>query len=138
MMPILNAALPVLGSVLDKVIPDPKARDKAKLEVQRLQQEGELKETELQLSAIIAEANSKDPWTSRARPTFLYVMYLLIVSCLVGAIVGVWYPDQVSHAGDNLAHLLNAIPEPFVILFGSAYLGYTGARSFEKAKGKAQ
>ncbi len=43
MMPILNAALPVLGSVLDKVIPDPKARDKAKLEVQRLQQEGELK-----------------------------------------------------------------------------------------------
>ncbi len=31
------------------------------------------------MTAIVAEANSADPWTSRARPSFLYVMYALLL-----------------------------------------------------------
>lgn len=31
------------------------------------------------MKAIIAEAQSRDPWTSRARPSFMYVMYVLIL-----------------------------------------------------------
>ena len=34
--------------------------------------------------------NSADPWTSRARPTFLYLIYLVILLCVVGAVIGMW------------------------------------------------
>ena len=32
-----------------------------------------------QMQAIVAEAQSADPRTSRARPSFLYVMYALLI-----------------------------------------------------------
>jgi hypothetical protein len=31
------------------------------------------------MAAVLAEAESPDPWTSRARPSFLYVMYVLLL-----------------------------------------------------------
>lgn len=125
------------GKVLDRVLPDPVARDKARAELVRLQQEGALDEVRTQLSAILAEAASPDPWTSRARPAFLYVMYAVIVGCLVGGIIGIWWPSQVAVAAQNVSALLGAIPESLWWLFGAGYLGYTGARSFDKWRGAA-
>jgi ABC-type dipeptide/oligopeptide/nickel transport system permease subunit len=69
---------------------------------------------------------------SRARPTFLYVIYTCIGMCFVGAIAGVFYPEQVTTAAQNLTNLLAAIPESLWWLFGASYLGYTGGRSFDK------
>ena len=77
MFNIITQLLPVVGEIIDRVIPDPKAREAAKIQLIQQAQEGKLKEVEQQLSAILAEAQSKDPWTSRARPTFLYVVYLV-------------------------------------------------------------
>ena len=37
-------------------------------------------------------------------------------------------------AGQNIANLLAAIPEELWWLFGTGYLGYTGARSFDKRR----
>lgn len=125
------------GKVLDRVLPDPVARAKARAELVRLQQEGALDEVRTQLSAILAEAASPDPWTSRARPAFLYVMYAVIVGCLVGGIIGIWWPSQVAVAAQNVSALLGAIPESLWWLFGAGYLGYTGARSFDKWRGAA-
>ena len=124
-----------IGKVLDRVLPDPVARDKARAELARLQQEGALDEARAQLSAILAEAASPDPWTSRARPAFLYVMYAVILGCLAGGIVGIWWPAHVATAAQNVAALLGAIPESLWWLFGAGYLGYTGARSFDKWRG---
>jgi hypothetical protein len=87
------------------------------------------------LSAILAEANSADPWTSRARPTFLYVIYGVIMLCVLGSIIGIWWPQQVFQAAENLNKLLGAVPESLWWLFGAGYLGYTGARSFDKWRG---
>ncbi len=126
-----------IGKVLDRVLPDPVARDKARAELARLQQEGALDEARAQLSAILAEAASPDPWTSRARPAFLYVMYAVILGCLAGGIVGIWWPAHVATAAQNVAALLGAIPESLWWLFGAGYLGYTGARSFDKWRGVA-
>ena len=75
-----------------------------------------------------------DKWTSRARPTFLYVMYGVILLTIVGGIIGIWFPDQVTTAAQNIANLLAAIPESLWWLFGTGYLGYTGARSVDKWK----
>ena len=127
--------VPVLGDVLDKIIPDAAQRDAAKLELLKAQQAGKLDETRTQLSAILAEANSADPWTSRARPTFLYVFYVLLMLCVVGGILGIWWPERVTTAAQNVANLMAALPEELWWVFGVGYLGYTGARSFDKRRG---
>jgi hypothetical protein len=66
--------------LIDKLIPDPVAKAKAKQDLIELEQKGSLKELEISMSAIVAEAKSKDKWTSRARPSFLYTMYFMILS----------------------------------------------------------
>jgi len=76
-----------------------------------------------------------DPWVTRARPAFLYVIYTVILLCVFGSIVGVWWPEKVLIAADNLRMLLGAIPEDVWWLFGAGYLGYTGARSYDKRQG---
>ena len=128
----------VVDKVLDRVLPDPKAREAAALAVRELEQRGEFENTTAQLSAILAEANSQDKWTSRARPMFLYVMYSAIALCFVGAVVGVWFPAHVAQAAANLQVMLAAIPESLWALFGVGYLGYTGARSWDKSKGASR
>ena len=106
MTPILTTLAPGLleaGSrLIDRLVPDPAEREKAKLAL--LQAEGQLALQEMQasLSAILAEANSPDPWTSRARPTFLYVIYGVILLCVMGAIIGIWWPTHVFQAAENL------------------------------------
>lgn len=138
----LSPASSVVSSLgrelISRIWPDPAQQAEAQRKLVELQQTGQLRGVELQLSAILAEANSADPWTSRARPTFLYLMYALISLLVVGAIVGIWWPAQVMQAAENLNKLLSALPEQLWWLFGTGYLGYTGARMWEKGKGAAK
>jgi hypothetical protein len=121
--------------LIARIWPDPAQQAEAQRKLAELEQAGELRGIELQLSAILAEANSADPYTSRARPTFLYVMYAIILLLVVGAILGIWWPVQVFQAAGNLSKLLSALPEELWWLFGTGYLGYTGARTYEKRAG---
>ena len=134
MLNILTSLLPLISDVLDKVVPDPKAREAAKLKLIQEAQAGKLQEVEKQLSAIVAEAQSKDPWTSRARPTFLYVVYLLILVSIPMALVHAFNPELSLRLIEGFHGWLSAIPESIVTLFGVGYLGYTGARSYDKYK----
>ena len=134
MLNLLTSLLPLVSGVLDKVIPDPKAREEAKLKLIQEAQAGKLKEVEKQLSAIVAEAQSKDPWTSRARPTFLYVVYLLILTSIPMALVHAFNPELALRLIEGFHGWLAAIPESIITLFGVGYLGYTGARSYDKYK----
>ena len=64
--PVLAAGLfDLAASVLERVLPDPVAREKARAELARLQQEGALEESRVQLAAILAEAGAADRWTSQ-------------------------------------------------------------------------
>jgi|TARA_R100001143_G_C3286783_1_gene99282 hypothetical protein len=134
MLNLLTSLLPLVSGVLDKVIPDPKAREAAKLKLIQEAQSGKLQEVEKQLSAIVAEAQSKDPWTSRARPTFLYVVYLLILTSIPMALVHAFNPELALRLIEGFHGWLAAIPESIITLFGVGYLGYTGARSYDKYK----
>lgn len=78
-MAILESIIGPVSKLLDRIIPDPQARDRAKLELIKLQGDQEMATIAVQMQAIVAEAQSADPWTSRARPSFLYVMYTLIL-----------------------------------------------------------
>ncbi|MEK9752558.1 MAG: 3TM-type holin [Rhodospirillaceae bacterium] len=128
---VSGVAGPLFG-LIDKLFTSDDERAEAKRKLVELQQKGELDQTAAALSAILAEANSRDPWTSRARPTFLYLMYLAIASCFFGGVAGIWWPDHVATAATNITNLLGAIPEPLWWLFGAGYTGYTAGRSFDK------
>tara|TARA_R110002126_G_scaffold16044_6_gene64713 strand:+ start:1911 stop:2348 length:438 start_codon:yes stop_codon:yes gene_type:complete len=129
-----GVAAPLFG-LIDNLFTSDEERAAAKLKLMEMEQRGELDRMKVSLSAILAEANSADPWTSRARPTFLYLIYAIILLCVVGAVVGIWWPDHVATASSNLTNLLAAIPESLWWLFGAGYLGYTSARSFDKWRG---
>lgn len=134
-MPILEALIGPITSIIDKVIPDKAARDKAKLELLQLQGTQDLAEINARLSAIVAEANSHDPWTSRARPSFLYVMYLLLLWALPMGLLAAFRPEKAVAIGQGMNAYLSGLPEPLYALFGTGYLGYTAARQWGKVAG---
>ena len=134
-MPILEALIAPIASIIDKVIPDKAARDKAKLELLALQGTQELQQIQTQLSAIVAEANSRDPWTSRARPSFLYVMYVMILWALPMGVLSAFRPDAARDIATGMNAYLGGLPEPLYALFGTGYLGYTAMRQWGKIKG---
>ena len=134
----LNPFTPLIeigGRIIDKLIPDPEAKARAQLELIRLQQEGAFKEIEVRMSAIIAEANSVDPWTSRARPSFLYVVYVMLLFSLPMGLVAAISPDTAAAVAEGMKAWLSAVPDSIVELFQWVMLGYVGARSVEKVKG---
>lgn len=138
-MSILSAVTPIIGGVIDKLIPDPAAKAKAQLELAVMQQNGELKELETRMSAILAEANSTDPWTSRARPSFMYVFYFIIIMMtVVLPIVGIFNPEAMTQFYAHSKAGFDAIPEDLWWAFTAGYLGYSGARTYEKRKGVAK
>lgn len=126
------------GKLIDKLFPNPEEKAKAQLELLRLQQAGELDEMKTQLSAIIAEASSPDPWTSRARPSFLYVVYLLLLWSIPMGVLTMFAPEKAVAFTAGFQGWMNAIPEPVLTLFGSVMLGYVAGRSWEKVKGAAK
>jgi hypothetical protein len=134
-MPILDTIIGPIASIIDKVIPDKAARDKAKLDLLALQGTQEMQQIQAQLSAIVAEANSRDPWTSRARPSFLYVMYLIILWALPMGVLSAFRPDTARDIAAGMNAYLAGLPEPLYTLFGTGYLGYTAMRQWGKIKG---
>lgn len=133
----LTAILDVGGKLIDKLIPDPTEKAKAQLELLRLQQEGQFKEVEIAMSAIIAEAKSSDPWTSRARPSFLYVMYAMILASIPMGILSAFRPELAVAVAAGMQAWLSAVPNELWAVFGIGYTGYTVARSaWDKKVGK--
>jgi hypothetical protein len=134
-MPLLDSLIAPIASILDKVIPDKAARERAKLELIQLQGSQEMALIEARLSAIVAEAQSQDPWTSRARPSFLYVMYALILFAVPMGGIAAFDPTTARAIGDGMTSYLAALPDSLYALFGTGYLGYTAARQWAKVKG---
>lgn len=122
------------SKVIDKLFPDKTEAERLKLELLRQQQAGEFKELEARYSAIVAEAQSADPWTSRARPSFMYVMYLMILASIPMGFLFAFRPDVAMAVTAGVKNWLAALPEEMWWLFGAGYLGYSGARMFEKVK----
>ncbi|HEY6965469.1 MAG TPA: holin family protein [Erythrobacter sp.] len=134
-MALIDALIGPIASIIDKIIPDKEAQAKAKIELLTLQGSQELKMLETQLQAIVAEANSADPWTSRARPSFLYVMYVLLLTALPMGVLSAFNPAAAHEIAAGMNAYLAGLPEPLYALFGTGYLGYTAARQWGKVKG---
>ncbi|MBA4163543.1 MAG: hypothetical protein C0510_02760 [Erythrobacter sp.] len=134
-MSLIESLIGPIASIIDKIIPDKEARAKAKLELLQLEGTQEMNLIETRLKAIVAEANSADPWTSRARPSFLYVMYAMILWALPMGVLAAFNLTAAREIAAGMNAYLNGLPEPLYALFGTGYLGYTAARQWGKAKG---
>ncbi|SIO07985.1 Holin of 3TMs, for gene-transfer release [Parasphingorhabdus marina DSM 22363] len=134
-MSLLPSLIPPLTSIIDRILPDKTARERAKLELLKLESSREMEEIRTQLSAIIVEAGSADPWTSRARPSFLYVMYILLLWAIPMGFIAAFRPEAAKAIAEGMNGYLSGIPEPLYALFGTGYLGYTMARQWGKIRG---
>ncbi len=94
---------------------------KMQLEMQEQAQAAITQEIEAAGANIRAEATNGDKYTSRARPTFLYICNVIIF----------WNYVIVPTLREKPVEF----PEPLFWLFGSVMLGYVGARSWEKISG---
>ncbi|WP_459788022.1 holin family protein [Alteriqipengyuania sp. 357] len=134
-MPLVESLIGPVASIIDKIIPDKEARAKAKLALLALEGSQELKAIEARMAAIVAEAQSADPWTSRARPSFLYVMYAMILFAMPMGVLSAFDPRMAVNIGNGMTAYLRGLPEELYALFGTGYLGYTAARQWGKVKG---
>lgn len=124
----ITAISTLINSIINKIAPD--KTDELKAEQDNIK---------LSISTIIAEAQSQDKWTSRARPSFLYVMYIMILMSIPMAFVSVISPLVAKQVAIGLQDWLAAIPLPMWELFGVGYVGYVAGRSWDKtqiARGK--
>jgi Protein of unknown function (DUF3154). len=113
---------------------EPISADKA-AEIALKVQEVEAGLEQARMGVMLAEASSQDKWTSRARPAYMYVFYLVIVVLgVVAPLLGVIVQMKVFF--ENVAMGFKAIPNIAWEVFCAGYLGYTGFRSLDKWKEK--
>lgn len=124
-----------LVAIIDRTITSQSAANRMKLELLTLAAASTPEDAKADTATLLAEVSARDAWTSRARPTFLYVMYaLLLWSIPMGLIAGV-RPDVADAIARGMTGYLRGLPEPLYALFGTGYLGYTAARLWGKVKG---
>lgn len=91
--------------------------------------DAETKAIEAASANIRAEAQSGDAYTSRARPTFLYLFYVIL------AFNYIILPISQMIKGISIVDLKPIIyPDILWEVFVAGYLGYVGVRTFEKYK----
>lgn len=134
----ITAGMDLIGKAIDRFVPDPAQRAAAKLAMTQAEKEGDLNAIKVSMSAILAEANSADKWTSRARPGFLYVVYILLLSGIPMGILSAINPAAAVAVSAGFKAWLTAIPAELYALFGVVMTGYGVQRTVEKVKGVAQ
>ena len=129
-MPTPDSQIRSHAALLDRVLPDRYARDKAKLELIALAGDADLPA----LPGAKPDA-ADDRWVSRARPTFLYVMYAMILWALPMGVIAGFRPQTADAIARGMTAYLASLPDALYALFGTGYLGYTAARQWGKIAG---
>lgn len=135
MLPILTPILQSVTSVIDKLIPDPQEKQRLKAEMEQALLNADLQQELARYQTITAEAQSPDKWTSRARPSFMYVFYALLLASIPMGVLYAFHPITAMGIAAGLKAWFSAIPEELYDVFLFGYLGYSASRSFDKMKG---
>lgn len=124
MVPVLDAALRIGSQVIDRLWPSPEERDKAKLALLQLQQEGALREIEANMQVVVAEAKSEHWLTAVWRPVTMLVFVAVVANNLILApYIGLMF-------GVNAAL---PMPDQVWELLQLGIGGYLAGRTIEKA-----
>ena len=136
---MLAALLPLLGTVIDKAIPDPQAAAQAKLEAMRLAQSGEMAALDADLKIALGQIEtnkveaSTDSFRGGWRPAAGWVcVFGLGYTFLIRPLL----PWMVSLTGADVADLPPIDTAELLALLGGL-LGLGGFRTYERVRGKA-
>lgn len=131
-------ATKLVDDAINKIWPDPAQKATADAITIKATADAAISQMAQSMSVMLEEAKSADPWTSRARPSFMYVMYVLILFAIPMGIVSAFRPDIAVAVAQGMQAWLSAIPDGLWATFGTGYAGYALARSWEKGKGIAK
>ena len=123
-IPVLEI-IPVISKVLDRILPDKKAREQAKLALLELQQQGNLDDLKIRGEIVTSEIKGES-WIQRAwRP----ILMLSIVAIVVNNYI--LYPYLNLMFGPDTAVILD-LPDKMWNLMTVGVGGYIVGRSGEK------
>ncbi len=128
----ITAGFELLKAGISRAFPDKTEAAKINAQLETSKQNGDLKVLEIGMSTIVMEAKSQDKWTSRARPSFMYVIYFMILMAVPMGVLSAFKPLMVEAIINGMQLWLAAIPGELYALFGAGYLGYGGFRSNDK------
>ncbi len=130
------ALIPAISSLLDKIIPDPEAREKAKLELLKDERASELEELRLALSADQMQADinkqeaaSQNLFVSGWRP---FIGWVCGVAFAYHFIVQPLLAFAIANSGGSVQLPAFNMQELSTVLMGM--LGLGGLRTLEKVK----
>jgi Holin of 3TMs, for gene-transfer release len=130
-LPLIGSLVDLAGKIIDRVVPDPKAKSDALLELAKLEQSGDLAAMAQQVEINKIEAASNDPFQRRWRPFIGWVCGgALAVQLVIGPLVAygceaVGYPIKLPVMQTELLTTLLV-----------SMLGLGGMRTVEKLNGK--
>lgn len=130
----VGSAFNFLGTIVEKIFPDKTEQDKAKAALAQMQVQGDLEEFKQIFATFLAEATSPDKWTSRARPSFLYVMYIYILSGIPMGILTIFSKESALLIAQGMQAWMTSIPTALWGVFGACFSVYSIARSYDKNK----
>ena len=138
-MPLLEL-VPAISALLDKLIPDPAARERAKLELLRAEREGALKELQLALSADQMqadinkiEAGSADMFVAGWRP---FIGWVCGVAFAYHFVLQPLLAFAIMNAGGEVRLPAFDMDALSTVLMGM--LGLGGLRTIEKIRASAK
>lgn len=133
------ALIPLIGTIVEKVIPDPQAAADAKLRVMELAQKGELAvlDAEMKLALGQLEVNKAEATTDMFRGGWRpAVGWICVVGLAYQFILQPVLPWVVALFGAQVPPLPAIDNESLMVLL-TGMLGLGGLRTFERVKGKA-
>jgi hypothetical protein len=132
--------IPAISTLLDRLIPDPAAREKAKLELMKAEQEGSLEALRLALSADQMqaeinkiEANNPDIFVSGWRP---FIGWVCGVAFAYHFVLQPLLAFAIANGGGNVELPAFDMDALSTVLMGM--LGLGGLRTIEKIRGSAK
>jgi hypothetical protein len=136
---MIAALLPVLGTILDKALPDPKAKAEAQLKMLEMAQKGELAvlDADMKLALGQMEVNKVEAATDLYRGGWRPgVGWTCVAGLAYNFVVQPILPWVVQAFGGNVPPMPTIDNETLLVLL-TGMLGLGGLRTYERVKGKA-
>jgi len=127
---MLQAILPLIGPVLDKIIPDKAGAEKAKQEIEKTLIDNASKLNLAQAEINKAEAQHRSVFVAGWRPMIGWSCAIGIFGLFVGHALVVYFD-----AMDCIVSPIPTIDHDILMELTFAMLGMAGLRTFEKLKG---
>lgn len=134
----ISSVTDLLNKAISTAWPTPEAKASAAAVTVQAAANAAITQLQASQAVMLAEASSQDGFTSRARPSMLYVFYILLISAVPMGIVAAISPETAENIAKGFGAWLSAIPGSITDLATYVMLGYIGGRSVEKIKGVAR